>query len=316
VTARQALLVGVLAAVWGSSYLLIKIAVDGFSPAELVLVRAVVAAAVLWAMLAWQGDAVARRTLADMRRRPRWALAFGLVGVAAPFVLISYGELEVPSGLTAVLIAPAPIFVALLAPLIDHSERISRRQAVGLGAGLAGVALVVGVDLVDTWLELFGAVAIIAAALCYALAGYVVKRRYAGMPATATSAISCSVAAVLTAPLALATASGHSPDAGETVAAVVLGVVHTALALAILYHLIGEIGPGRANLVNYLIPAVALGYGALLLGERITVAALAGLVAVLVGVALASGHRGASETSAERAEAPAVAAEPLPVARR
>ena len=186
------------------------------------------------------------------------------------------------------LIAPAPIFVAMLAPLLDDAERIAGRQALGLVVGLVGVGLVVGVDFVHTWIELLAALAVVGAALCYALAGYVVKRVYRGSPAIATSAISCSVGAALTLPVAAVTASGHVPSAGAIAACLTLGVVHTALALAILYYLIGQVGPGRANLVNYLIPGIALLYGALLRDEAITLAALAGLVLVLVGVGLAS----------------------------
>lgn len=292
-TLRHASLLAALAAIWGSSYLLIKYALEGFSPGEVVFIRATVAALVLWALLARQGDR-AGDVRDDLRRRPGWALAFGAVGIAAPFLLISYGELEVPSGLTAVLIAPAPIFVAMLAPLLDDDERISSRQAAGLVVGLIGVGLVVGVDFVHSWIELLAALAVVGAASAYALAGYVVKRVYTGVPAIATSAISCSVGAALTLPVAAATAAGQVPGAGALAAALTLGVVHTALAIAILYHLIGQVGPGRANLVNYLIPGIALLYGAALRDEAVSPAALAGLALVLIGVGLASRRASAS----------------------
>jgi drug/metabolite transporter (DMT)-like permease len=290
VNARQATLLAVLAAVWGSSYLLIKYALDGFSPAEVVCIRTAVAAVVLWAVLRGQGEPAAK-TWNDMKARPWLGLLFGAVGIAAPFLLISYGELEVPSGLTAILIAPAPLLVALLAPLIDHDERIQGSQGIGLVVGIVGVALVVGIEFVDSWVELIAAIGIIGAALCYALAGFIVKGKYTGLPAIGTSAISCSVAAILTLPIAVATAKGHHADAGAIAAAICLGIVQTALALAILYHLIGEIGAGRANLVNYLIPGVALAYGAIFLDEEITAAAIAGLALILVGVSLASRKR-------------------------
>jgi drug/metabolite transporter (DMT)-like permease len=287
VSARQVTLLAALAAVWGSSYLLIKYALDGFSPAEVVCIRTGVAAAVLWAVLRGQGEPAAK-TWNDVKTRPWLALGFGAVGIAAPFLLISYGELEVPSGLTAILIAPAPLLVALLAPLIDHDERIQGSQGIGLVVGIVGVALVVGIEFVDSWIELIAAIGIIGAALCYAIAGFIVKGNYKGLPAIGTSAISCSIAAVLTLPVALATAKGHHADAGAIAAAICLGIVQTALALAILYHLIGEIGAGRANLVNYLIPGVALAYGAIFRDEEITAAAIVGLALILVGVGLAS----------------------------
>lgn len=299
---RQGSLLGALAGVWGSSYLVIKYALDGFSPEQVVCIRTAVAAVVLWGILRAQGEP-ARRTWAHVRAQPRLALLFGAVGIAAPFSLISLGELEIPSGLTAVLIAPAPLFVALLAPALDRSERIGGRQGVGLAAGLVGVALVVGVEFVDRPIQLLAALGVIGAALCYALAGYIVKRGYGGLPAIGTTAISCSVAALLTLPLALAGAFGReAPGAGATAAVIALGVVQTALALAILYQLIGEIGPGRANLVNYLIPGVALVYGAVFRDEAITVAALAGLGLILAGVALASGRRAGEPGQADEAD--------------
>jgi len=298
VNARQATLLAVLAAVWGSSYLLIKYALDGFSPAEVVCIRTAVAGVVLWVVLRAQGEPAAK-TWNDMKARPWLALLFGAIGIAVPFLLISYGELEVPSGLTAILIAPAPLLVALLAPLIDHDERIQGSQGIGLVVGIVGVALVVGIEFVDSWVELIAAIGIIGAALCYAIAGFIVKGNYSALPAIGTSAISCTVAAILTLPFALATAKGQSAEAGAIAAAVCLGVVQTALALAILYRLIGEIGPGRANLVNYLIPGVALAYGAIFRDEEITVAAIAGLALILVGVGLASRKPGAAEPEPE-----------------
>ena len=107
-------------------------------------------------------------------------------------------ELEVPSGLTAVLIASAPLWVAIFAPAIDHSETV-QRQAVGLFVGIAGVALLVGVESISTCGEFLGALGILGAAGCYALSSFMVKGAYRGMPAT-TSCISVGTGALLTAP--------------------------------------------------------------------------------------------------------------------
>ena len=283
---RHATLLAALALVWGGSYLLIKYALDGFSAAMIVSLRGLIASAVLFVVLRSQG--LASATLRDVRERPKWALILAITAVAAPFLLITFGEHVVPSGLTAVLISPASLFVALLAPFILPSESIDRRQGFGMLLGLAGVALVVGVESVHSVKELLGALAMIGAAFFYGLSSFVVKGRYGTMAAVQTSWISVTVAGVLTLPAAIATTPGHTPTLGAVAALVALGVVGTALAFVIYYELINGVGPARAALVSYLAPGVALFYGAIVLDEAITAAAVGGLVLILGGVAIAS----------------------------
>jgi drug/metabolite transporter (DMT)-like permease len=151
--------------------------------------------------------------------------------------------------------------------------------------------LVVGVETIGTTGQLLGAIGILTASACYAGGSYVVKRLYSGMPSMATSAIGLIAASVLTLAPALATAHGHAPTAGASLALAALGVAQTALAFVIFYKLIGEIGAGRANLVSYLTPPMALAYGATLYHEAVGLAALAGLVLILAGTALASTGR-------------------------
>jgi drug/metabolite transporter (DMT)-like permease len=283
-TPRQIGMLAALAAIWGGSYLLIKYALEGFSAPMVVWGRTALAALVL--LVALRG--AARGAFADIRRRPGWALVLGTVSVTAPFLLITFGEHAVPSGLTAVLISPAALFVALFAPFIDPTERIDRRQAIGLFVGLGGVGLVVGVESISSLDQFLGAMAMVGAAACYALGGFVVKMRYGRLTSMQTSFVSLSVTSVLTLPLALATAPADAPGLGAVSALVALGAVGTALAFVIFYKLIAEVGAGRASLVSYLAPGVALFYGAVFRDEPITVAAVGGLVLILGGVALAS----------------------------
>src|SRR5262245_23476161 len=285
-SSRHATLLAALAAVWGGSYLLIKYALDGFSAAMIVSLRGLIASAVLFVVLRQQG--LASATLRDLRERPKWALILAITAVAAPFLLITSGEHVVPSGLTAVLISPASLFIALLAPFILPSERIDRRQAAGMLLGLAGVALVVGVESVHTLDEFLGALAMIGAAFFYGLSSLVVKGRYGQLAAVQTSWISVTIAGLLILPVGIATTPGHTPTLGSTVALVVLGVLGTALAFVIYYELINGVGAARAALVSYLAPGVALFYGAVFRDEAITAAAVAGLVLILGGVAIAS----------------------------
>ncbi len=298
-SARHAGLLAALAAIWGASYLLIKYALEDFEPGFVVWGRLVVALVVLHLALRLTGHAgEVRAALSDLRARPRTAALLGTLAIALPFSLITVGELHVPSGLTAVLISPASIFVAMLAPLLDASERADARASVGMALGLGGVALLVGVESVHSLGEFLGSLAILGAALCYALSGFVVKGRYNQLSSLSTSMISIAASTVLVAPFALASVPDELPGPRAALAILVLGGLGTALAFVIFYKLMAEIGAGRASLVSYLAPGVALFYGAWLLDEQITPAAVAGLALILTGVALAAGRRGAKAAAA------------------
>jgi drug/metabolite transporter (DMT)-like permease len=281
-------LLAALAAVWGGSYLLIKYALEDFEPAVIVWIRCVLAAVVLYAVMRLRGGgSEARAANAELRARPGRAVLLGALAIALPFNLITFGELEVPSGLTAVLIAPASLFVAAFAPFLDVTEKVRSSALGGMFMGLAGVALLVGVESVHSLGEFLGSLAMIGAAACYALSSFVVKR-YKGLTSVTTSWLSITAATVLTLPAAIATAPSEMPGTRALLAVAALGVVGTALAFVIFYKLIAETGAGRASLVSYLAPGIALFYGAVLLDEPITAASIGGLALILGGVALAS----------------------------
>ncbi|MGZ8647511.1 MAG: DMT family transporter, partial [Solirubrobacteraceae bacterium] len=144
---------------------------------------------------------------------------------------------------------------------------------------------------ISTLWQFLGALAMVGAAVFYALGSFVVKGRYGRLTSMQTSFVSLSVASLLTLPIAIATAPSEMPGLGAIAAVVALGAVGTALAFVIFYKLIAEVGAGRASLVSYLAPGIALFYGAVFLDEAITAAALAGLALILGGVALASRRR-------------------------
>src|SRR4051812_15252856 len=302
-SARHASLLAALSAIWGGSYLLIKYALDGYSAAMIVAARSLLASVVLFVVLRSMG--LASGGLADVRARSKWAVILGTVSVTAPFLLITFGEHVVPSGLTAVLISPASLFIAVLAPFILPSESIDRRQAVGVLMGFAGVVLVVGVESVHSLSQFLGALAMIGAAFFYGLSSFVVKGRYGSLAAVQTSWISVTVAGLMTLPVGIATTPGHTPTAGAIASVVVLGAVGTAIAFVIYYELINGIGPARAALVSYLAPGVALFYGALFRDEAITAAAVGGLVLILGGVAIASRAKKVRAPAAKAATATA-----------
>jgi drug/metabolite transporter (DMT)-like permease len=284
-----------LSAIWGGSYLLIKIALDGFEAPMIVWARVTLAAVILYTAVRAREDS--GRSFRFMKRHPGRVATLGLLSIALPFMLISYGETQISSGLTGILVAPGPLFVALFAPFLDPTERVDRRGAFALLIGFAGVIVLVGADTVHDTGEFLGSLAVLGAACSYGLGAMYAKNRlsHAGVPPIVMSFFSCTAAAIMTLPFALATIGRNHPDLGEIAAVVSLGVIGTALAFVLYYSLITETGAGRASLVGYAIPPIALVYGATLLDETITAASIIGLILILVGVGIAGQQRTADE---------------------
>jgi drug/metabolite transporter (DMT)-like permease len=270
-----------LSAIWGSSYMFIKVALRDFPSAALVDARLLLAATVLVTFVVARGGA----------RRLRPAVApgafVGLVGMAVPFLLITWGETHVDSGVAAVANSSVPIFVALLALRLAPSERSGGLRVAGLVIGLAGVAVVVGIHPSGGWWGVAGTSAVVLASLCYALSSLFVQRRLVvgGAELAATSVVWGGVAML---PFALADLPEHVgwKPLGAILA---LGVGATGVAQLIVNRLIATHGPARTMLVNYLLPGFALFYGVTLLGEPLTAAETGGLVLILAGVTLAAG---------------------------
>jgi drug/metabolite transporter (DMT)-like permease len=271
----------VLSAIWGSSYMFIKVALRDFASAALVDARLLSAAVVLVTFVVVRGGM--------QRLRPAVApgAVVGLVGMAIPFLLITWGETHIDSGVAAVANSSVPIFVALLALRFAPSERPGRLGVAGLAIGLAGVAVVVGIHPGGGWWGVVGTLAVVVASLCYALSSLFVQRRLVvGGPELAATSVLWGAIAML--PFALADLPedvGWKP-LGSVLA---LGVVATGVATLIVNRLIAAHGSARTMLVNYLLPGFALFYGVTLLGEPLTAAELGGLALILAGVTLAAG---------------------------
>jgi drug/metabolite transporter (DMT)-like permease len=207
--------------------------------------------------------------------------------MAIPFLLISWGETHVDSGVAAVANASVPIFVALLALRFAAGERSSGLRVVGLAVGLAGVAVIVGVHPGGGWWAVAGALAVVLSSICYAVSSLFIQRSLSvgGIELAAASVLWGAAAMLPFALLRLPDSVGWKPLASV----VVLGVVGTGFAQLLVTRLIGEYGAARSMLVNYLLPAFALLYGVAILDEPLTGAKLGGLALILTGVSLASG---------------------------
>jgi drug/metabolite transporter (DMT)-like permease len=275
-----------MSAVWGVPYLFIKVAVDaGVSPAFVSFTRVAIAAAVLLALAAQAG------VLSSLRGRWRWLAVYAVAEIALPFPLIASGEQRVTSSLAAILIACVPLMVAVIALRYAPDERASGMRLVGLLVGLAGVVALVGIDVAGNTHELIGTGLIVLAAAGYAVGPLVLKRRLSDMDPRAAMGGSLLLAGIMLAPAAVASAPSELPSADALLSMVVLGLVCTALAFVIFSVLIREVGPGRALVITYVNPVVAVALGVAILGERPGAGAVAGLLLILAGSWLSTDGR-------------------------
>jgi len=250
--------------------------------------------------------ALVRGAFSGLGRSTGALLALAVIQVAGPFLLISQGEREISSSLAGILVATAPIFTALLALGLDSAERSGGWRLAGVGTGLGGVAVLLGVDAAGDAGAFVGALLVILAGLGYALGGFLLKRNFSRAQPVGVAAATMALSALLALPLALLSAPAAVPGAGVVAALLALGLGGTGLAFLAFYTLIAEAGPARASLVAYLAPGLAVLYGVTLLGERVTLGTVAGLVLILVGSWLAAGGgAGRSVPTRTRRHAPA-----------
>jgi drug/metabolite transporter (DMT)-like permease len=295
---RPAVILTVLALIWGASFMLIKIADRELTPATLILGR-LASATLLLAAIAFV-QLGPQKTLTELRGAWRWLVVVGLVNTALPFWLLSWGEKRIDSGLASIIQGAVPIFNALLAFAFFREERVVGVRLVGLGIGFVGVALLVGAQPQG---KLLAALAVVAMALCYAIGTLIAGRHLRGTAPLVVALASTAVSTLAVLPVGIVQAPAGMWH-GETIAAIlVLGFVGTAIAYLLFFELIQRAGANYATLVTYLVPPIALAYGAIFLGEGFGAVAFAALALILVGVALATGSVRLASRRAGRAEA-------------
>lgn len=273
----------VLSALWGAAYLAIEVALRGFPPTLVVLGRVALALLILLPI------GLRRGVLGAVLRHPWWVLAAALIQSTAPLLLLTFGQQQLSSSLTGILIGAQPLFVAVLAIRFDPDERPQgARGVIGLLLGLAGLVLIFGVDLRGGERFLLGGVLVVGAALCYAIGALLIHRKLAEVEplAVATAAMATSTT-VLLLPGLLAIPDAQ-PTVSSMLALILLGTVFTAATLTLFYGLIARSGPATATLAFYLSPGFTVVFSWLIFGVGITWTTLAGLVAIVVGSALAA----------------------------
>ena len=278
----------VLAAVWGASYMFIKVGDRDFEPPTLMALRLVIAFLPLFVYVAATRGGVrsAAREIASVWRE---GLALGLLSAAVPFTLIAWGEKHIDSGVAGVVQASLPVFTALLAIRFVPSERPTGPRIIGIGLGLVGVGVLTGVDPGHGWLAVVGTLAVVLSSLSYAGGGLFGQSRTKTVPGPVLAAATTFYGALVLLPWGMAELPGHTPDWKPIAALLALALGGTAFAQVLLFHVLRLHGAAKVSLVTYLMPLFAVFYGATILGEPLRWSALAGLALILLGVALGSG---------------------------
>lgn len=277
-----------LALVWGGSFLAIRTALDEIAPLASVLYRVVPAAAALWLY-------VLLRRLPVPRAPGAWAafLLMGLLNNAIPFSLMAWGQLHITTGLTSILNAGTAVWGVLLASIVFAYERLTARKAVGVGLGFAGVATAIGWGaLVSLDIRSLAQLAVLGGTLSYAVAGTFGRARLRGFAPEVAAAGMLTGAALVMIPLTLAV-EGPPPLqlAPRTLLAIAYyALVATACAYLLYYRILALAGSGNLMLVTLMIPPVAITLGALVRGEALPPAALAGFALLALGLAVIDGR--------------------------
>jgi len=263
--------------IWGVPYLFIKIAVEQISPAEIVGLRTLIGGLVLLP-LALRGGSFR----SALRAWP-FVLAFAVIEMAIPWLLLGRAEQHVASGFAGLMLASVPIFGNIVAFALGDRTSFSRVRVLGLVVGVSGVAALVGLDSLSGTLDPVAVVELLLVALCYAVGPAIASRKLAHVPSLGVIALSLLFAAVLYLPVTIGSVGAGLPAPKVVASVLVLALVCTALAFVLFFRLIAEAGPVRATVITFVNPAVAVALGVVVLGEPLTWGIVLGFPLVLLG---------------------------------
>lgn len=294
-----------LGAIWGLSFPLIKMALEGFTPITMIALRLGVAAILMNAILYSRG-----LRLPTTRRAWRDVIIVGVIGMAVPWTLIAWGEQYISSGLTAILIGMTPIFTMLLTLVWSREEQLGWVRSLGVAMGFVGVAIAVNVLNLDLVVgNSLALLAVLLAALCYAVSAIFSRRAFRGVAPMVSASGTLIVGASVLLPLVFLVDGGlptTMPPLTAMLGLLGLTLFGTVIAYLIFYTALDILGAPRTIMTTYLVPIFALVFAWLLLGEPIGVHTVVGLGLVLGGIFVANSAPGGKPTAS--AAAPSVAA--------
>jgi drug/metabolite transporter (DMT)-like permease len=277
-----------LGAIWGASFMFIKVGGAEIQPFALVEMRLGLAALVMLVVVSRQ-----RGAFANMRAHWRPLVVIGILNCALPYTLLTWGETYISSGLAAIYNATAPLWAALLGFVWASAERLPINRMLGVFLGLLGVSLVVSANLEggqEGLMHLVGQGAVLLMALSYAVAGVYGRKAFRGVPSIVPAAGQLTTGALVLLPLAAFQVPQRVPSWEALAAVGMLAIAGTALASLMYYWLLARVGTTKTLLVTYLLPGFALVYGVVLLNETVTLASVIGLGLVLLGITITSGR--------------------------
>lgn len=281
-TPRDVSALFLLGAIWGGSFLLMRVAAPEFGVVPLVLVRTALATLVFLPFLVIGGGA------GQILSYWRPLLLLGAINTAVPFSLFNYASLELQSGVLAILNATAPMFAAMIA-VIWLKERLTKVMVGGVIAGFAGVVVISLEKTLGSQISLLPVLAVIGAAACYGWGACMMKRALTGVKPVAVAAGSQLWATLILLPLALTDLPQQWPSSLAWVNALMLAIVCTGLAYLLYFYLISSAGPAKAVMVGYLVPLFGIFWGVILLDEVLSVWDFAGALLILFGISLTTG---------------------------
>lgn len=280
---RQIMSLILLGAIWGSSFLFMRVAVKDIGAVPMIELRLLIGALVLWPLLLMKYP---------MKVTQGWWGKMTMVGVfnsALPFTLLAYSLLVFTAGVGSVLNATVPMFTALIA-FFWLKERLTRARVLGLVVGFIGVFVLVGDKLAVTGSDTGWALAAaLLATLSYGFSANYTKRNVVGVDSLVTTVMSLTMGALVLLPLTIIYWPDHNPSLLSWLSVVILGVVCTGLAYIIYFRLIVEIGAARTVTVTFLVPLFGIVWGIIFLGEELTWQFVIGALVIITGTALSTG---------------------------
>lgn len=275
-----------VAAIWGGSFLFMRVAAAEFGVFATACLRMAIGALVMLPLLAWRG------LLWQMVSNWRLLAGIGLFNSAIPFACFSFAVLHITTGLSAILNATVPMFAALVAWLW-LGQKLSLLRAIGIVIGFVGIALLAGEQATlkgnDLWLSIFSMLTCLFAALCYGITGNAIKLHMAHLHPWVIAGGTMLAAALWLSIPTLFNLPTHMPSGKAWSALVAVGVISSAIAFMLYFELLRRVDATKTMSVTYLIPVFAIFYGVLFLDEHITLWMVLCGVIVIVGTALATG---------------------------
>ena len=278
-----------LAAMWGASYLFIKVAVEDIPPAAMTELRVLLAGALLFGYVAARMGA--GRAVGELRRAWVPCAVLGVINAAVPMGLVAWGETQIDSSVAGIAQSTVPLFTFILASKFLPHEHVGLVRIVGVGIGFMGVALLAGFPSEGGWWALAGTLAVVLSSLSYASGGVYGQLQVHDIAGPVLAAGNMLAAAVFLLPLAIAAPPTEVPGGTALAGLAGLVLIPTFAGQLLLFRVLRLHGSRKLSIVTYLMPAFAVVYGALLLGEPVTAAMLGGFALIAVGAALASGQR-------------------------